>query len=938
MYKHSFFAAALLLAASCSQIESTDTQQNSAQNSTANSQGLLNNELPLAAAQPGVLHIRVSKAAAQQFALQSKSQLVQLNSVPTQLMSTLNSIGTREMEALFPIDPRWEKRMKAEGLDQWYIVRFDEKNTLQSAMTLLGKSQMIELVEPQYQIELKAYKPARKVTPKKTRLFSDNLPFNDPGLKHQWHYHNDGKLLDNSVQGADANVFEAWEHETGKPNVIVSVVDGGIDITHEDLKDNLWVNSKEIPDNDIDDDGNGFIDDIHGWDFNGNKKEILPDGMGHGTHVAGTVAARNNNGLGVAGVAGGNGSKNSGVRLMSCQTFAGSRQSLLADSREDDLEKTKGGIGATAVRAIVYGANNGAVISQNSWGYRFPGVPQIPSDVKAAIDYFRKWAGCDNDGNQLPESPMKGGVVIFAAGNDATDYLCFPAAYEGTIAVASFAPNWKKASYSNMGTWVDVIAPGGDDGFPSSEQGVRAGEVYSTLPGNRYGYMAGTSMACPHVSGIAALVISKHGKQGFTAQQLENILLISFRPQSVDRQNPEFVGRLGKGYIDAGVAFAEDQKIAPNMVGEINNTPAWTSAHLQWKAVGDTDDKTAVAYRVYLDTNPITEGNKQLLTYQTVNALGVNEGETVEHVLKNLNDDTNYYVGISGVDRWGNVAQVKTIQIRTKRNHLPEFHFDNNTDIRVSIRQRAKITIPISDADGHALKVSLSGEERGVSHTFIDNQLTISIAKIAPVGKYNIQVKATDEYGKESLLNLPFQIYDYVEPTFVASNNTGLPAVGVNSSIDFDLKKIVQYSPELTPNFGITITDGSTLRSQINEAGIATFTGLKQGKTQVRITMNDGVSPAITKTFEIRVAPNVNNVVYTVYPIPATRDLNIVLNSALPQATFEIISPTGRRVFSQNQDIDNGKVKLDIRSLTPGSYVLKVKTDLGTSTHNFVKL
>lgn len=143
---------------------------------------------------------------------------------------------------------------------------------------------------------------------------------------------------------------------------------------------------------------------------------------------------------------------------MSCQIFEGANGS---------------GQGAGAT---VYGANNGAVISQNSWGYDYPGPGNIPASIREAIDYFIKYAGCDNDGKQLPNSPMKGGVVIYAAGNDDKDYLSYPSAYPPVISVSAMAPNWEKAWYTNRGDWVDIMAPGGDEYFTN-------GMVYSTVTG-----------------------------------------------------------------------------------------------------------------------------------------------------------------------------------------------------------------------------------------------------------------------------------------------------------------------------------------------------------------------------------------------------------------------------------------------------------------------
>lgn len=892
---------------------------------------------------PGKMHVKFSRATTQALSIDKTTQRVSMKSVPSLLSKALLNIGATDLEPLFPIDPRWEKRMRQEGLDQWYIVNFDEKKAMTEAMSSLQATRTVEDIEAVYDIT--TFGVSVKEQPRNPQMNNTDLRFNDPDLPDQWHYHNDGKRLDKSFLEADINLFEAWEHETGKPNVIVSVVDGGIDVNHEDLVDNLWTNKGEIPGDNIDNDDNGYVDDIHGWNFNSNTRDVVPDNIGHGTHVAGTVAARNNNGKGGCGVAGGDGSPNSGVRLMSCQTFAGQQNSITTNGRQEESEALNASSDG-AVRAIVYGANNGAVISQNSWGYRFPGLPEIPGDVKAAIDYFRKWAGCDNDGNQLPNSPMRGGVVIFAAGNDDTDYLCFPAAYEPTISVSAMAPNWKRASYTNRGAWVDIMAPGGDNGFASSEKGGMAGQVFSTLPYNRYGYMAGTSMACPHVSGIAALAVSKFGKQGFTAQQLEHLLLTSFRPQPIHQHNlnPREVGRLGKGYIDAGLMFAVDQKKAPQQIAELTISSAWTSSHVEWKAVTDEDDKTAVSYRLYKSTEPITDANLNSLPYDSVNTLGVKAGESVEHVLRNMNDDTDYYIGVVGVDRWGNVSPIKMEKTRTKLNHAPQFDFSVADNYRVNVRQRVKLRIPISDLDGHQIKVELSGEARGVSYTFKDNVLNLSLAAIAPYGKYAVTVRAFDQFNKESVLNIPFEVYQYIEPSFVNANDetgtpVGIPVVGIQGDAQsFNIRSILNTSEGSQLQYTVTSADESVLRVSTTPNGVMTLRGVTPGKTKVRITVSDGISQPVTKTFEVRVAEHINNLVYSVYPVPATRDLNLVVNTKVSSAEIEIIALTGRSIMKTMVTPSNGKIKLDIRKLTPGTYTLKVKANGTESSHRFVKL
>ena len=239
----------------------------------------------------------------------------------------------------------------------------------------------------------------------------------------------------------------------------------------------------------------------------------------HGTHVAGTVAATTNNNIGVAGVAGGNGSGD-GVRLMSCALAFGPN-SIGFDE------------------AYIYAADNGAVISQNSWGYINPGA--FDQSVLDAIDYFIAEAGYDADGN--PVGPMQGGIVIFAAGNDGDDDRYYPGYYSPVLAVASTDSNDYLSSFSNFGDWVDIAAPGSS--------------VYSTFPNDSYGYLSGTSMACPHVSGVAALIVSEFAG---------NITPSELRSRLIDNTDPVLFNA-GSGRLNAFAALnaeAKDTNLALN--------------------------------------------------------------------------------------------------------------------------------------------------------------------------------------------------------------------------------------------------------------------------------------------------------------------------------------------------------------------------------------
>ena len=259
---------------------------------------------------------------------------------------------------------------------------------------------------------------------------------------------------------------------------------------------------------------------------------------------------------------------------------------------------TNGADGAGTAAAIVYGANNGAVISQNSWGYTVPGV--YDQAVLDAIDYFTKEAGRDVNGNQT--GPMNGGVVIFAAGNDNNNDLYYPGYYPSCIAVGATSVFDNKSSFSNYGDWVDISAPGGDDDVDGSSHQM----IASTVANNGYGYMEGTSMATPHVSGVAALIVSQFGKMGFTNDDLKNRLFHSVRPFIA--MDPQFNGMMGVGALDAGKALQTDKGIPPvtisNLTGKSN---AQNSIDLNWTAPADQDNGNADSYIVYYSKSPFDE-------------------------------------------------------------------------------------------------------------------------------------------------------------------------------------------------------------------------------------------------------------------------------------------------------------------------------------------
>lgn len=428
------------------------------------------------------------------------------------------------IEPLFPLCKGTEERAKAYGLDKWYVARFPESESLENVALKLCSLKEVTSVEYSQRLvpatDGKVVPLLSAAAPTKATNWS---PFNDPQVADQWHYFNTGGALPGARKGADINVKDAWRLTTGDPRVVVAVIDEGVDYEHPDLVKNIWTNPNEIPGNGIDDDNNGYIDDIHGYNFFANGPITWGKvygknnaDSGHGTHIAGTIAAVNNNGIGVCGIAGGDGS-NGGVKIMSCQVFDGSMNSSVG-----------------FVRAVKYAADNGASILQCSYGYTGGSYTSDSQYARAAgaemqaIAYFLDKSNC-------PEA-LDGNVAIYAAGNDGQPMSGYPGAYYRYISVASIACDGLPAYYTNFGPGTNICAPGGEyyTGGKTNEKGA----ILSTLPPENaesgYGYMQGTSMACPHVSGVAALGLSYMLKRGIRLSNNEFMSLLLTSVNDID--------------------------------------------------------------------------------------------------------------------------------------------------------------------------------------------------------------------------------------------------------------------------------------------------------------------------------------------------------------------------------------------------------------------
>ena len=837
---------------------------------------------------PGVMTLKVSEDLADRLLEYADGQGV-LNEDGIALLQ-IPGVNVTEAESAFLIGGRFEKRQRAAGLHRWFKVRYDSNVPVSKASGDAASVPGIEFAEP-----------VMKVEPMAVEM---NDPYYVEG--YQWHYNNTGQH--GFTAGIDIRLQEAWDTYGvfGDPSVIVGVVDRGVQFAHPDLADNMWVNEAELNgEPGVDDDGNGFVDDVYGYNFVYDNATIHP--QNHGTHVAGTIAAVNNNGVGLCGVAGGYYPDQKGVRVMSLQ--------LLEEG------ETQGG---DTQKAFQYAAENGACIVNNSWGYAAEATSISAAD-KAAIDYFVENAGLDENGNQV--GPMKGGLVIFAAGNYQEE-IGYPAQYEKALAVAAIGPTGKYAYYTNYGDWVDICAPGGDDAVNHDYGG-----VFSTITNGLYGSDRGTSMAAPHVAGVAALVLStKTPEDGFTADNLFKLLVNTADP-SIYEYNMNRSGMLGSGMLDAVAAL-----------GAALGTPdASPVTSFDMESDGNSiiftldEPENASYFYVYYDDSEFSADNLEdakMKEFRVADLEYAADGRRTM-TLSGLDFNTEYWCTVVSANVIGDEsAAMEPKTISTKENRAPVITPDQEGDIVLTASGTIVRTYTIIEPDGQNFTREFSGTVDDavelVSLTTRSVQLTINALYLEP-GEYSCSITARDNTGEETgvaTLEIPFTVLENNAPRFTGSKDIAIGGAGSTYTFNPYDCFYDKDGDRLTFNYNFTSPDIVSYTELEN--GLVEFTALKTGKVNVAITATDPRGEGVAGGISISVLDSgsaTGDACLSVYPNPA-RDYVKVRTSESGIYEVTVTSVSGSTVYSASTAISPSQpYEIDLTDVAPGTYSLVLRQD-----------
>lgn len=803
------------------------------------------------------------------------------------LNSAFATLGVTSAERVFPDAGEWEPRHREAGLHRWYRIKYNPEIAETKATNDFYGIPGVVCAGPRRRIQATGF-------------------FNDPMSDKQWSLYNDGNPSSTHSKGIDVNVYPVWERFTaGRNDVIVAVMDEGVQLNHPDLKD------ATIPAG-----ANGsksFVDDHVGYGI------VTGD---HGTHCAGIIAATNDNGLGISGIAGGRKGE-PGVRIMSC--------AILMKDPEDEAKT----IGGNDEDAMVWAADHGAVISSNSWGYVFENESEASRGdrtayfkvFRTAMEYFIKNAGCDKNGEQRPDSPMKGGVIIFAAGNEGWQHA-WPAEYENVIAVGAVSSKGSRAYYSNFGDWVDICAPGGD---------AKAGPtILSCVSKDGYASFQGTSMACPHVSGVAALIVSHFGGPGFTNEMLVERLL-----GGASKNKAPYMGKIGY-MVDAMGSFSYGGTIAPEPVADVQYSTRSNFITASWKVTADLDEVKAYGYRMIVsqDRSVLENLNPAALPegirFKDVEVERLGVGAEITTTMDDFGFETVYYSTLAAYDYAGNFSALSAIsEIRTGPNAAPVIEIPDNLDLHFKAFEKRSFDIPVSEPDGHEFTVDIQSDSDFFQSYMSENVLKCTVDALhADYGTSTVTITATDKYGMATKSTFTIEVLPNHTP--VASDaieNILFNRVGeTREKALSDL--FTDEDGEPLEYFLSTSTSGVVHLNPVE--GTLRIISIGIGLTEAKIKATDARGASDSLMFRVFVKDPARSV--DLYPNPVTTKLNI---RPADEGKIEvtITNKIGSVVYSGSEDASPFfPMSIDMKGFVPGTYSVSIKGAGADGTHTIVKI
>lgn len=582
--------------------------------------------------------------------------------------------------------------------------------------------------------------------------------------------------------------------------------------------------------------------------------------------------------------------------------------------------------------ALKYGADAGAVISQNSWGYT--NVYEMPEITKDAIDYFIEYAGLDENGVQV--GPMKGGIVIFAAGNEERDYRSYPACYERVLSVSALAPDYRKSYYSNFSEWIDVAAPGGSYKYEGRYGDEYA--VYSTLPGNAYGYMQGTSMACPHVSGIAALAVAKYGGPGFTPDKLRSYLERGVH--EVDSYNPDYEGRLGSGLVDAYLAVSMDRGIDPDPVADLRHSDTAGEVELTWSVPADGDDGRAdsfiLMWRVGTLENPDPDDLPEGAESVVIPVRDKQAGDEITYVLTDIAEQTRYTVAIVAVDPWGNRSETTVISFGTPANTPPALILESTEEVRVGYNRHRNGAVPCFGSRQPRFHLRVAGSFR----RRCDPQ-----GGRPPLSRHlQLQTHPGELYGA-CFGKRQFRRFRYGRFRFHAAAR---PAAGGHRRIPAGLSRFDAGDGGVHAVAGFRRRGAGTVAYALEYdeemlylqpvASGYRIMPLRYGRSEVTVVATDEGGLAGRDTFAVMCRDDSREV--DLYPNPVRDRLSIRMGRDVEGALrVALYDAAGRRAFAAEVRIaPTAPAVVDLSSLGGGTYTIELRYEGGSLTRSIVKL